>query len=58
MKIENSDNRGPFALISDFFEGAKKVIFFHFISKELPYLSSLNTLELESIKILYFGIDR
>ena len=44
---------GPFALyinISDFYEGVKDN-FFCFISKQIPYLVSLNTFVLESIKI-------
>ena len=41
---------GPFVNISDFFKGVK-VKFFRFISKQIPYLVSLNTLVLELIKI-------
>ena len=40
---------GPFVYIPDFFEGVK-VKFFRFISKQIPYLVSLNTLlVLESV---------
>ena len=52
MRIKNSDHRRePFVYISDFFEDVK-VKFFCFISKQIPYLVSLNSLVLESIKIL------
>ena len=52
--------RGPLVYISDFFEGVK-VKFFRFISKQIAYLVSLNTLVLESIKIswkliIYFSM--
>ena len=40
----------PFVYISEFFESVK-VKFFRIISKQIPYLVSLNTLVLESIKI-------
>ena len=41
---------GPLVYILDFFEGVI-VKLFRFISKQIPYLVSLNTLVLESIKI-------
>ena len=41
---------GAFVYISDFFEGVI-VRFFRFISKQIPYLVSLNSLVLESIKL-------
>ena len=47
---KNSDHRGPFVNISDFFEGVK-LKSFRFLSKQIPYFVSLNTLVLESIKI-------
>ena len=44
MKIKNSDHWGrPFVYISDFFGGVK-VKFFCFISKQIAFLVSLNTL--------------
>ena len=47
---------GLFVYISDFFE-AVKVAFFQFISKQIRYSVSLNTLVLESIKISWELID-
>ena len=41
---------GPFVFITDFLKGVK-VKFFRFISKQIPFLASVNTLVLESIKI-------
>ena len=49
-KERNRSNSSLFVYISDFFDGVK-VKFFHFISKQIPYFVSLNTLVLESKKI-------
>ena len=60
-KSKSRPQGGPFVYMSDFFDGVK-VKFFRFISKQIPYMFSLNTLVFESIKIsweliVYFSME-